>query len=152
MKTSDVVKYGPIIVESYSVAGYSEGDVDRGDPLSQVHVVLNVAALDVTFVLRLKSRQAIQELIQALRVQRNEVWPEPSESEKLADLATADADIRREYDTWIAMNFTERDLKLIRNCYQYADDPGGLPGHQLMMLVAALANIAGITVDQNEAE
>lgn len=33
----------------------------------------------------------------------------------------------------------ERELKIIKNCLDYAKgDPGGLPGHQLMLIVAKL--------------
>ena len=35
--------------------------------------------------------------------------------------------------------FTEREWRLIRNCQNYArNDPAGLPGHNLMMLVDKL--------------
>lgn len=38
--------------------------------------------------------------------------------------------------------FDERQLRLIRNCERYAGgDPGGLPGHQLMLIVAKMAGL-----------
>lgn len=38
--------------------------------------------------------------------------------------------------------FTERDLTLVENCQAYADgNPGGLPGHALMLVVAKLARL-----------
>lgn len=36
--------------------------------------------------------------------------------------------------------FTVRELRLVRNCVEYAyNDPAGLPGHNLMVLVAKMA-------------
>jgi hypothetical protein len=36
--------------------------------------------------------------------------------------------------------FTERENRLIKNCIAYAkNDPAGLPGHNLMIIVAKLA-------------
>ena len=40
--------------------------------------------------------------------------------------------------------FTKQELRLIRGCRRYADgDPCGLPGHNLMMLVATLTHYYG---------
>lgn len=40
--------------------------------------------------------------------------------------------------------FTKQELRLIRSCQRYAnDDPCGLPGHNLMMLVATLTHYYG---------
>ena len=40
--------------------------------------------------------------------------------------------------------FTKQELRLIRRCQRYAnDDPCGLPGHNLMMLVATLTHYYG---------
>ena len=35
-------------------------------------------------------------------------------------------------------DYTERERKMIRDCLRYARDPSGLPGHNLMVLVAKL--------------
>lgn len=36
--------------------------------------------------------------------------------------------------------FTDRELRLIQNCMNYAQgDPAGLPGHNLMLIIAKLA-------------
>lgn len=44
------------------------------------------------------------------------------------------------HPTW-RDRFTERELRLIANCRQYAEnDPSGLPGHQLMPIIARLAD------------
>lgn len=41
-------------------------------------------------------------------------------------------------------SFTKQELRLIRACQRYADgDPCGLPGHNLMMLVATLTHYYG---------
>jgi hypothetical protein len=65
---------------------------------------------------------------------------------------------------YIADFFTARELRLVRNCVEYRDgDPAGLPGHNLMLLVAKLATNDGWTqgerldkliemVERNEAE
>ena len=38
--------------------------------------------------------------------------------------------------------FDERQRRLIKNCCAYADnDPAGLPGHQLMLIIAEMASI-----------
>jgi hypothetical protein len=38
--------------------------------------------------------------------------------------------------------FTERDLTLVENCQAYAaGNPGGLPGHALMLVVAKIARL-----------
>lgn len=38
--------------------------------------------------------------------------------------------------------FYERERRLILNCRNYADgDPAGLPGHNLMLIVAKLADL-----------
>lgn len=40
-------------------------------------------------------------------------------------------------------SFDEREMRLIRNCRAYADnDPAGLPGHNLMIIVAKLSKVA----------
>ena len=40
---------------------------------------------------------------------------------------------------------TERELRLIANCREYTNgDPAGLPGHNLMIIVAKLADVLGI--------
>lgn len=45
---------------------------------------------------------------------------------------------------WIVDFFTKRELRLISNCREYAfDDPAGLPGHNLMMLVDKLVRFHG---------
>ena len=43
------------------------------------------------------------------------------------------------------ISITERELRLIANCREYANgDPAGLPGHNLMMIVAKLADVLSI--------
>ena len=45
---------------------------------------------------------------------------------------------------YISAYFTKRELRLIANCCEYAEgDPAGLPGHNLMMLVAKLVRYHG---------
>lgn len=57
-----------------------------------------------------------------------------------SEIGTSITDIKE----YIKSYFTQRELRLLRNCQEYAfDDPAGLPGHNLMMLVGKLANYFG---------
>ena len=59
-----------------------------------------------------------------------DVDPTASDDEKLA-----------EYLDDLNDTYTPRQLRLVRNCIEYANgDPAGLPGHQLMLLVAEVAS------------
>lgn len=41
--------------------------------------------------------------------------------------------------------FTDREIRLINNCEVYtANDPAGLPGHNLMVLISKMSDIIGI--------
>lgn len=66
-------------LEEYSVAEWCEQENGEGKP-SQVHIVLPmpVPLREVleAFSIRLKSRRAIQELIDVLSKHRDSVWPE----------------------------------------------------------------------------
>jgi hypothetical protein len=43
--------------------------------------------------------------------------------------------------------FTEREIRLIKNCRTYVqDDPAGLPGHNLMIIIKKFADL----LDANE--
>lgn len=43
------------------------------------------------------------------------------------------------------LNFDERERRLIRNCRDYAhNDPAGLPGHNLMLIINKMAEALGI--------
>lgn len=45
----------------------------------------------------------------------------------------------------LSARFTERELVLLRNCLSYAEgEQGGLPGHNLMVLIGKLLNMAEI--------
>jgi hypothetical protein len=49
---------------------------------------------------------------------------------------------KRNIRRWLSDGFNERDTRLIFNCIDYADgDPAGLPGHNLMLIVAAMAGM-----------
>jgi len=46
------------------------------------------------------------------------------------------------------VEFTERERKLIENCIMYASNsPAGLPGHNLMIIIAKLANAYPVVSD-----
>lgn len=66
-------------VEGIHVASWSPGQEGEGVPCEQVHLILKIPELDVTFVTRLKSRRATDELIAALIEHRDYVWPEEAE-------------------------------------------------------------------------
>jgi hypothetical protein len=45
----------------------------------------------------------------------------------------------------MGQTFTKREQRLVDNCIEYEEgDPAGLPGHNLMILVAKLAKVAGL--------
>lgn len=67
-------------VEGINVASWSPGRDGEGIPCAQVHLILKIPELDVTFVTRLKSRRATDELIAALIEHRDFVWPVDLES------------------------------------------------------------------------
>lgn len=62
-------------VKSLEVASWSPGKDGAGVPPTQIHLLLEVPGLDEPLVVRLKSRQVVDELIAALVDHRNEVWP-----------------------------------------------------------------------------
>ena len=68
---------------------------------------------------------------------------EPLTDEELAQRQAID-DLIPEMREFIKDYFTQRELRLIRNCMEYADeDPAGLPGHNLMMLIVKLIRYHG---------
>lgn len=50
-------------------------NADGAGRATQVHILFPVPSLDVQFVIRLKSRRAVDELIAALQVHAAGVWP-----------------------------------------------------------------------------
>ncbi len=71
---------------------------------------------------------------------------EPMSNERVAELEQMDREQWAERAPYIADFFTARELRLVRNCVEYRyGDPAGLPGHNLMLLVANLAVYDGWT-------
>ena len=71
---------------------------------------------------------------------------EPMSDERVAELVQMDREQWAERAPYIADFFTARELRLVANCVEYRDgDPAGLPGHNLMLLVAKLAANDGWT-------
>lgn len=62
-------------LESYEVASWSPGDVSKGDPVTQVHMLMYIKDA-YPLVLRIKSKRAADELIALLIEYRDEVWME----------------------------------------------------------------------------
>lgn len=59
------------------VASWSPGAEGEGVPCTQVHMHWEIPEVDgVTFVMRFKSREAVDSLIDALIENRDYVWPE----------------------------------------------------------------------------
>lgn len=55
---------------------------------------------------------------------------------------------RENYYRMVYDNFSRRELLLILNCINYADrEPGGLPGHNLMIIIAKLCFFLGFDED-----
>ena len=67
----DNVKVIP--VKEYMVASWCQMPEGKGQP-TQVHLVLKTSA-ELPIVLRLKSKDAVDILIEALERHRNDVWP-----------------------------------------------------------------------------
>ena len=61
-------------IESISVNEWHPLPDGEGDP-EQVHMMIDVADVPYPFVVRFKSRRAIDELIVALMTHANHVWP-----------------------------------------------------------------------------
>jgi len=71
---------------------------------------------------------------------------EPMSDERVAELVQMDREQWAELAPFIADFFTARELRLVANCVEYLDgDPAGLPGHNLMLLVAKLAQHCSMT-------
>ena len=66
---------------------------------------------------------------------------EPLSAEREAELNQMVREQWAKEAPMIADYFTKHELRLIANCAEYRDgDPAGLPGHNLMLLVAKMAN------------
>ena len=64
---------------------------------------------------------------------------EPLTDEELAEIQSNIDDLIPEMREFIKDYFSQRELRLIRNCMEYAgEDPAGLPGHNLMMLISKI--------------
>lgn len=75
---------------------------------------------------------------------------EPLTAEEIAEKHSLGVSV---YETmgYISAYFTKRELRLISNCCEYAEgDPAGLPGHNLMMLVAKLIHYHGGALNVSE--
>lgn len=69
---------GELILEALSlhVASWSPSSDPRKPP-TQVHIIVEMKELPYPIVIRIKSRDACSEIIQALRTHRDDVWPKP---------------------------------------------------------------------------
>lgn len=56
----------PIPFEGFEVASWSPGEAGENIPPTQVHLIIPLNALGITFAVRLKSRAACDRLIDAL--------------------------------------------------------------------------------------
>lgn len=68
-------------VSNMQVASWSPGAEGEGVPPTQVHILYTVEDLDVQFLMRLKSREAADALINALIEHRDYVWGEADNRE-----------------------------------------------------------------------
>ena len=68
----------------------------------------------------------------------------------IEEIEAAEAARWAEVAPFMADFYTERELRLMLNCIEYRDcDPAGLPGHNLMILVAKLAaGSVGLTTER----
>ena len=68
----------------------------------------------------------------------------PMSPERQAEFERMERELWADQAPWVADYFTERELRLVANCVEYMDgDPAGLPGHNLMILVAKMATYKG---------
>lgn len=65
----------PLETSGLEVASWSPGKSDEGIPPTQVHFIFNVPEVDATFVMRFKSRPALDDIVNALIEHRDFVWP-----------------------------------------------------------------------------
>lgn len=81
-------------VDDFQVAPWSPGDVEQGDPLTQVHILYSFTHIEELYAafkehhgfpmiaIRLKSKAAVDSLIAALIKHRDEVWPAPQDNDE----------------------------------------------------------------------
>ena len=62
-------------IESIEVAEFHESNDGSGDP-TQVHLILDIEGAPAPFIMRFKSRPAVDELIVALMTHSKAVWPD----------------------------------------------------------------------------
>lgn len=66
-----------IVADRLEVFSWSPGTANEKLPCTQVHIICQKPKLSgMAFVLRLKSRAACQDLIEALKKHMEDVWPE----------------------------------------------------------------------------
>lgn len=74
---------------------------------------------------------------------------DPLGSDRIEEIEAVEVAKWAEAAPYVADFFTERELRLMLNCIEYRDgDPGGLPGHNLMILVAKLLGSLGWTTEK----
>ncbi len=74
---------------------------------------------------------------------------DPLESDRIEEIEAAEAARWAEAAPYVADFYTARELRLMLNCTEYrVGDPGGLPGHNLMILVAKLLGSLGWTTEK----
>lgn len=73
----DVMRNTRVVVShNFNILSYSPGKVEENIPCTEVHVLATAFKFpEMAFVIRLKSRDVCQELIDALIVHRDDVWP-----------------------------------------------------------------------------
>lgn len=64
------------LVNEIHVSSWSPGDATKGDPVTEVHVILDVQGIPRPIVMRIKSKERADWLIEALIEHRNYVWPD----------------------------------------------------------------------------
>lgn len=72
--TPATVQGFPIEIPAYEVVPWSAGEPGEDVPLSQIHILIPIPQLNATFILRLKSAKAADDMIAALSKHREEVW------------------------------------------------------------------------------
>ena len=64
-------------VESYEVASFCNGPVGNQGPATEVHLLLNIQGSNIPIAMRIKTKEACDQLIAALQFHRGDVWTTP---------------------------------------------------------------------------
>lgn len=68
--------------KEYHILSWSPGPPGTDHPSTQVHIIYPITEAEFAFAIRMKSRRAIQEMIDVLTDHMENVWPRPQKGKK----------------------------------------------------------------------